>query len=126
MPLYDGCKRVSEGAHIVVADIIEQKRNGIVALCRKHHVRALWLFGSATKETWNPETSDVDFLVDLGGYEAGVADRYLNLADDLEALMGRRIDLVSTGGLRHNRRLREELERGKIAIYERDHAYATA
>jgi uncharacterized protein len=110
----------------MVAPIIDDNRDAIAALCRKYRVKALWVFGSATSNTWDPETSDVDFLVDLGDYEPGIAMRYLDLADDLEKLMGRRIDLISVGGLRYNHRLREELESTRVALYERDDAQAVA
>lgn len=110
----------------MVAPIIEHNRDAIVALCRKHRVKTLWVFGSATTDSWNPDTSDVDFLVDLGDDEPGIAMRYLDLADDLEALLGRGIDLVSIGGLRHKPRFREELERTRVVLYERDDAQAVA
>jgi uncharacterized protein len=110
----------------MVAPIIDDNRDAIAALCRKHRVRALWVFGSASTDQWNPDTSDIDFLVDLGDYEPGIAMRYLDLADDLEKLMGRRIDLISVGGLRYNHRLREELESTRVALYERDDAQAVA
>jgi hypothetical protein len=110
----------------MLAAIIDDNRDAIAALCRKHRVEALWVFGSATSGAWNPETSDVDFLVDLGQYEPGIAMRYLDLADDLEALMGCSIDLVSIGGLRNNPRLRDELERTRMAIYERGDTQAVA
>lgn len=110
----------------MVAAIIEKNKDEIAALCRKHRIHALWVFGSATNDAWNPETSDVDFLVDLGEYEPGVADRYLDLADDLESLLDRPVDLVSIGGLRRKHRLREELERTRVVLYERNRAEATA
>jgi uncharacterized protein len=110
----------------MVAPIIEDNRDAIAALCRKHRVKALWVFGSATSDGWNPETSDVDFLVDLGAYERGISMRYLDLADDLEGRMGRRIDLVSVGGLRNNPCFRHELERTRIALYERGDTQAVA
>lgn len=110
----------------MVATILKQKHQEIAALCRTHRVQTLWVFGSATTDAWDPETSDIDLLVDLGGYDTGVADRYLELADNMEEILGRRIDLVSIGGLRNNRRLREELERTRVRIYERDHSQALA
>ncbi len=110
----------------MIAEPIERNRDDIVALGRKHRVRALWVFGSAVTGGWDPETSDLDFLVDLGGYEVGVVDRYLDLADDLEALLGRRVDLVSVGGLRHNPRMRDELDRTKVMLYERGRTPAVA
>ncbi len=48
----------------MLAAIIEDNRDAIAALCRKHRVRALWVFGSATTEAWDPASSDIDFLVD--------------------------------------------------------------
>ena len=110
----------------MIAEIIEHNRDEIVALGRKHRVRALWVFGSVVTGGWDPETSDIDFLVDLGEYEIGVVDRYLNLADDLEALLGRRVDLVSIGGLRYHPRLRDELDRTKVKLYERARTPAVA
>ena len=110
----------------MVAGIIEHNRDAIVALGRKHRVQALWVFGSAATERWDPETSDIDVLVDLGEYEIGVVDRYLDLADDLEALLERRVDLVSVGGLRHHPRFREELDRTKVTLYERASTPAVA
>lgn len=75
--------------------IIEDNRAEIEALCREHDVAALWVFGSAVKGTWDPDTSDVDFLVDLGEYEPGVAGRFLGLLVALERLLGRSVDLLT-------------------------------
>ena len=110
----------------MVAGIIEQKRDEIASVCRKHRISVLWVFGSAATGAWNPETSDIDFLVDLGAYDDDVAARYLALADDLEELTGKSVDLISLGGLRRKPRLREELERTRMTIYERDDAQALA
>lgn len=82
----------------MAVDVTEMKRGEIAALCRKHRLHALWIFGSATTDALDPESSDIDVLVDLGEYEPGVAKRYLDFADDLEALLGRSVDLVTTGG----------------------------
>ncbi|MGN6627162.1 MAG: nucleotidyltransferase family protein, partial [Tepidisphaeraceae bacterium] len=44
-------------------DLIERNREQIVALCKKHGVKRLELFGSAARdEDFDPKTSDVDFL----------------------------------------------------------------
>jgi predicted nucleotidyltransferase len=50
----------------MVAEIITQHTDEIAALCRMYRVRRLYLFGSATTDQFDPETSDFDFLVDLG------------------------------------------------------------
>ncbi len=75
--------------------LIADKREEIVALCKEYRIRRLDLFGSAATGAFDPETSDVDFLVDLGGYERGVAKRFFRFAEALESLLGRPVDLVT-------------------------------
>jgi predicted nucleotidyltransferase len=104
----------------MVAAIIEQTRQEIAALCRTHRVRTLWVFGSATTDGWDPETSDIDFLVDLGEYEAGIADWFLDLADDLESTVGRSIDLVTVAGLAGNPRMERRVHAQRVMLYETD------
>lgn len=80
--------------------LVADKLKEIEALCRKYRIARLDLFGSATTGKFDPATSDLDFLVDLGEYDASVADRYLNLADDLEELFDREVDLTTTRSLK--------------------------
>lgn len=109
----------------MVAAIIEQKKDEIAALCRTYRIRALWVFGSAVTDAFDPETSDLDFLVDLGAYDDDVARRYVGLANGLEALLGRDVDLVSVGGLTKPR-FREAVERTRVLIYETNDDRAAA
>ena len=44
-------------------DFIHAKREEIADLCRKHHVRRLSVFGSAARDDFDPDSSDVDVLV---------------------------------------------------------------
>ena len=77
--------------------LIEQHREQIAALCRKHDVNRLELFGSAARGgDFDPAASDFDFFVDFcsAGWEKA-ADRWFGLQEDLEALLGRKVDLVS-------------------------------
>lgn len=104
----------------MVAKIIEQKQQEIATLCQTHRVRALWLFGSATTDAWDPETSNIDFLVDLGDYEAGIAHRFLDLADDLESTIGREIDLVTVVGLAGNPPMERRVGAQRVTVYESD------
>ena len=75
--------------------LIEDNREAIVELCERYGVRRLAVFGSAAKGTFDPATSDIDFLVDLGDYDDRVARRYLGLIVALEELLGRRADVVT-------------------------------
>jgi len=78
-------------------DLIERHRPQIEALCRKYRVRRLDLFGSAASGEFDPATSDVDFFYEFDPDDMeGLADRYFNLIEDLERLLGRKVDLVSS------------------------------
>jgi len=80
-------------------DLIERNREQIVALCKKHGVKRLELFGSAARgDDFDPKTSDVDFLYVMDEDSENLADRYFGLIEDLESLLHRKIDLVPLQG----------------------------
>ena len=80
--------------------LIESKRTEVSALCRRYGVRKLELFGSATTEAFDPQASDLDFLVDLDpDGDESLFHRYFNLKEALEVLFGRKVDLVMVGAL---------------------------
>ena len=66
-------------------------------LCRRYGVHRLDLFGSAAVGGFDPERSDLDFVVEFDGNPAHLFDRYFGLKQSLEALYGRPVDLVSEG-----------------------------
>lgn len=76
--------------------LLEQNRPAIEALCRRYGVARLAVFGSALREDFDAD-SDVDFLVEFIDTKIpGYADRYLDLAESLEQLLGRKVDLITT------------------------------
>ena len=75
---------------------------GITALCEKYGVSHMELFGSATRTDFNPASSDFDFLVELDARLPGSrAKRWTGLADALEQLLGRPVDLVNPRYIRN-------------------------
>ena len=80
----------------------DAKRDALALLCSRYGVASLDLFGSGTTDRWRPSDSDLDFLVsfrrDVGGR---LADRYLGLAEDLETLFGRSVDLITPASIRN-------------------------
>lgn len=77
-------------------DVIEQNRTQIVALCRRHGVKRLELFGSAAGEGFDPRKSDVDFFYELDpAGDRGIADRFFDFQRDLQNLLRLPVDLVS-------------------------------
>lgn len=99
-----------------VHEIIIQHREGIVALCRKHNVKYLEVFGSAAAGDLRDD-SDVDFVVEfLPGVPLGFDDPYFALLKDLETLLGRRVDLV-VGSAVTNPYFRRSLAATKVPVY---------
>ena len=77
-------------------------RDAIVALCRAYGVERLEVFGSAATGRFDPASSDFDFIVSFSeDARRSVADRYFGLADALEALLGRRVDLLTSQPIRN-------------------------
>lgn len=103
----------------MVAQIVEQKKRDIRAVCKDHGIRTLWLFGSATTQEWNPDSSDIDFLVDLGEYSSDYAHRFFSLRRALSELLQTKVDLVSAGGLGDDDDwFRKEVEATRVTIYD--------
>lgn len=76
---------------------VRARKADILALAKRHGVRNVRLFGSAVRGNARPD-SDVDFLVEL---QPGRSLMDLGgLLMDLEALLGRKVDVVTAAGLR--------------------------
>ena len=82
---------------------IEVHREELQAPCRRFHVRRLDLFGSAARGDFDPERSDIDFLVEFDREhpKALAFETYFGLKEALEALLGRPIDLVEPSAVRN-------------------------
>ena len=82
--------------------VLSSQRDKIAGLCRRFHVRRLELFGSAAGDRFDPQTSDLDFLVEFKSIPDGQhADAYFGLLAELESLMARPVDLVMTHAIRN-------------------------
>lgn len=98
----------------------------IAALCERYGVAHMELFGSAAVGGFNENTSDYDFLVELDSQaEGSKARRWIGLADELEQLLGRHVDLVSPRYIR-NPFFRQAVESSRTVIYDRKSAQASA
>lgn len=82
--------------------LIEQRRADIARVCQRHGIRRLEVFGSAARGVdFDPATSDADFLVEFDAAAKKGLDSYYALKADLEALLGRTVDLVEPATLRN-------------------------
>jgi predicted nucleotidyltransferase len=97
--------------------ILENKRQEIIALCKRHGVVRLDAFGSALRDDFQPGESDLDLLVEFGpmGSYARV-DAYFGLLEDLRALLGMEIDLVIAGAIK-NPYIARDIERNRRRLY---------
>jgi hypothetical protein len=82
--------------------ILEQNKVTLAKLCKKYHVAALDVFGSAASDDFNELTSDIDFLVEFDStVKTRRFDTFFELREELNKLFGRPVDLVEPGGLRN-------------------------
>jgi uncharacterized protein len=101
----------------IAAKILNRHREDIAGLCRRHAVEQLEVFGSATRSGFDPDSSDFDFLVTFSPEPPeGLADAYLRLAQGLEQVLGRRVDLVTPGSMR-NPYFRREVDSSRVPVY---------
>ena len=95
---------------------IEKNIQRVKTLCRKHKVEKLYLFGSATNDSFT-DKSDIDFLVsfdknDLNQY----FENYISFKEKLGKLFKRDIDLVEEQTLK-NPILINSINNNKELIY---------
>lgn len=86
----------------------------IANLCRRHGIKSLSVFGSATREDFRPD-SDVDFLVEFEETANIGLFEMVEMRDELSALLDQRpVDLVTSSVLNNPYRRRailRDLER---------------
>jgi predicted nucleotidyltransferase len=71
-------------------------------LCHRFNVERLEIFGSAATGAFSPESSDLDFVVDFGDQPLGPwGGLFLDFAAALEALFGRRVDVIMPQSIRN-------------------------
>lgn len=95
---------------------LDAYRSQVIELCQSLSVRRLELVGSAAREDFDPESSDIDVLIEFKGNHA-LFDRYFDLKYGLESIFGRKVDVIQSGAAK-NPHLRASLEHDRIAIYE--------
>lgn len=75
------------------------KLDAIAEICRRHHVRGLYLLGSATRSDFRSD-SDFDFLVEFDARAVVGLLALGALQEELEALLERKVDLAPKRGLK--------------------------
>ena len=98
-------------------ELIEKNREMIAELCRQHHVRSLSVFGSAARDDFDPERSDVDLLVEFEELPyPQSAENHDAMRQRLSLLFARSVDLILAGTIR-NPYIRHEIESERKTVY---------
>ena len=97
--------------------VLVDKMDAIRQACKRFHVVRLDIFGSALREDFVPDRSDIDFLVDFGPMPPfDKPDAYFGLLNELRTILGTEVDLVMVGALK-NRYIRDDINRSKQQLY---------
>jgi hypothetical protein len=100
-----------------MVDLIEQRRGQIAQICRKYRVKRLELFGSAARGDFDNSRSDVDFFYEFDPDDnADLADRFFAMKEELECLLGVKVDLVSARDVT-NPYFLQVANRHRLALY---------
>lgn len=78
------------------SEILETLRRERARLFAKYGLKSMAVIGSAVREDFRPEC-DVDIMVE---FERPVAFEFIYLANELEALLHRKVDLVTRGSIK--------------------------
>ncbi len=97
--------------------IIIDNLENLKALCLRYNVKSLYAFGSVCTEKFN-KNSDIDLLISFNPMDYGdYADAYFELAEQLEHIFKRPVDLVTDKSL-GNPYFIESINQTKTPIYE--------
>lgn len=113
MPRRGGCRTVECGGDVcwleygvLIRSGIEVSNEALAELCRRYGVRELSLFGSSARGDFRQD-SDVDLLVEFLPESRTTLLDLADLHQELNALVGRSVDLVPKGALK--RLIRDEV-----------------
>src|SRR5215212_9016672 len=98
--------------------IVEDRRAEVAALCERYGVKRLDLFGSAAGDGFDPEASDLDFVVSFERRDPPeLFDRYFGLNEVLLVLFRRWVGLVSEDALLKDPDFAEVISEERVPLY---------
>lgn len=89
------------------------REDEVAALCTRWRIRSLSVFGSALTSEWRVD-SDIDLLVDFTPDARWDLMDWVRLREELEALLGRPIDLVERSALQNPYRRKRILAESEV------------
>lgn len=105
---------------------IIDKKEAIINICKRHHIKTLWVFGSAAvghgiDGNKFSQKSDIDLLVEFTDilYDFDNFDpiaNHLSLINEFQKLFNRKVDVISITAIT-NRHFRQHIDKQKKLIY---------
>ena len=97
--------------------LLRSRREAIIDACARYRVARLEVFGSALRDDFKSNESDVDLLVEFEPMEPYArVEAYFGLLDELRRLLNREVDLVMVGAIK-NPYIARDIERTKQPFY---------
>jgi predicted nucleotidyltransferase len=97
--------------------VLENKLGAIAEACVRYGVVRLDAFGSALRDDFRPDESDVDLLVEFAPMEPYArVDAYFGMLEELRALLGLEVDLIIAGAVK-NPYIARDIERTRRILY---------
>lgn len=87
---------------------IEQIRELVSPVAKKHNIKSVFLFGSYARGTAT-EGSDIDLIIDTSGTEIKSLLHLAVIQDELETVFGKSIDLITQHSLEQRPQIPSEL-----------------
>ena len=113
-------KKLKKVREIEQIPVLKDNIPSLVETCERHRVSKLFVFGSVITEKFDPENSDIDLIVELEPMPPEEKGEHLiDLWDELEEIFQRRVDLWTDQPIK-NPFLKENIERTKLLIYDRE------
>jgi uncharacterized protein len=94
-----------------IGEVLRERRDEILRIAARHGAHNVRVFGSVARGEAGPE-SDIDLLVDIGSRTSSWFP--IGLIDDLEQLLGRKVDVLTDGGV--SPYLREQIYREAVPL----------
>ncbi len=100
-----------------MSPLIENARGQIVALCQAHEVKRFDVFGSALRDDFDANDSDLDAVVEFSSAKVqSNLHRYFGFKQQLESMLKRQVDLIELHAM-PDTRLKRIIERHKVLLY---------
>jgi uncharacterized protein len=94
-----------------IEELLKERRDEILRIAARHGAHNVRVFGSVARGEAGPQ-SDIDLLVDVGSQTSSWFPT--GLIDDLEELLGRKVDVITEGGV--SPYLREQIYREAVPL----------